>query len=147
MKKLLVLYYSRSGNTEKMAKAVVEGAQSIEGVKVELKYHVESQELLAFDAIAVGAPTYRHVMPLDFKNLFEEATSHGISLKGKIGAAFGSYGWSGEAPKLVLDIMQTKFDMQIIESPVVAKYIPNEAAIDECINLGKKLAETLMNSA
>jgi len=147
MKKLLVLYYSRSGNTEKMAKAVAEGAQSVDGVKVELNYHIETQDLIAYDAIAVGAPTYRHEMPVDFKNLFEEAASHGISLKGKIGAAFGSYGWSGEAPKLVLDLMQTKLEMQAIESPILTKYIPDQAALDECKNLGKKLAETLMNSA
>ena len=47
-------------------------------------------------------------MPIDFKNLFEEAAAKGINLKGKIGAAFGSYGWSGEAPQQVLDILQDK---------------------------------------
>ena len=36
----------------------------------------------------------------------------GISLKGKVGAVFGSYGWSGEAPKLILEIMKYKFEMQ-----------------------------------
>ena len=51
-------------------------------------------------------------MPIDFKKLFEQAAVQGISLKGKIGAAFGSYGWSGEAPKLILEIMKNKFEMQ-----------------------------------
>ena len=55
--------------------------------------------------------------PIDFKNLFEEAAVKGISLKGKIGAAFGSYGWSGEAPKLILEIMKNKFEMQNRGSP------------------------------
>ena len=41
-------------------------------------------------------------MPVDFKKLFEEAAAQGINLKGKIGTTFGSYGWSGEAPKHIL---------------------------------------------
>ncbi len=65
-------------------------------------------------------------MPVDFKNLFEEAAVQGISLKGKIGAAFGSYGWSGEAPKLILEIMKNKFEMQVVEPPLLAKYIPTK---------------------
>ena len=145
MKKLLVLYYSRSGNTEKMAKAVAEGAQSISDTVVELSYHVDASELKGFDAILFGAPTYRKEIPVDFKNLFEEAAAKGISLKGKIGAAFGSYGWSGEAPKQVIDILQTQFGMQTPEPPLLAKYIPDQATLDACRNLGQKIAETLKN--
>ena len=145
MKKLLVLYYSRSGNTEKMAKAVAEGAQSVSDTVVELSYHVDASELSTYDAILFGAPTYRKEMPVDFKNLFEEAATKGISLKGKIGAAFGSYGWSGEAPKQVLEILQTQFGIQTPEPPLLAKYIPDPAALDSCRTLGKKIAETLKN--
>jgi flavodoxin I len=145
MKKLLVLYYSRSGNTEKMAKAVAEGAQSISDTVVELSYHIDASELRGYDAILFGAPTYRKEIPIEFKNLFEEAAAKGINLKGKIAAAFGSYGWSGEAPKQVLDILQTQFEMQTPEPPLLAKYIPDQAALDACRNLGKKIAETLKN--
>lgn len=130
-----------------MAKAVAEGAQSVSGVQVELTYHVEAQELSGYDAIIVGTPTYHREMPLDFKNLFEEAASQGISLKGKAGAVFGSYGWSGEATKLVLELMQSKFAMQTLEQPIDVKYIPDQAALDACRNLGKKIAESLMNQA
>ena len=145
MKKVLVLYYSRSGNTEKMAKAVAEGAQSVSGIQVELTYHIEPQELAVYDAIIVGAPTYRKEMPVDFKNLFEEAAAKGISLKGKIGAVFGSYGWSAEAPKQVLDIMEGKFGMQLPEQPLLAKYIPDQATLEACRSLGKRISENLMN--
>jgi flavodoxin I len=145
MKKLLVLYYSRSGNTEKMAKAVAEGAQSVSDTVVELSYHVDASELSTYDAILFGAPTYRKEMPVDFKNLFEEVATKGISLKGKIGAAFGSYGWSGEAPKQVLEILQTQFGIQTPEPPLLAKYIPDTAVLDSCRNFGKKIAETLKN--
>ena len=146
MKKLLVLYYSRSGNTEKMAKALAEGAQSNGNIEVQVNYHVDADDLALFDALAVGAPTYNHAMPVDFKNLFEEAGAKGLSLKGKLGAAFGSYGWSGEAPKLVLEILKNRFEMEIIEPPLLAKYTPDQNALDACKDMGKKISETLMNT-
>jgi flavodoxin I len=147
MKKILVLYYSRTGNTEKMAKAVAEGAKSDGDVEVELSYHVDTESLGSYDAILVGSPTYHHDVPIDFKNLFEEAAVKGISLKGKIGAAFGSYGWSGEAPKLIVEIMKYKFEMQIIDAPLLAKYVPDQNMLNACRNLGVKVSESLMNQA
>ena len=147
MKKLLVLYYSRSGNTEKMANAIAEAAQSSGNVEVKLTYHIDAHELTSFDAVVVGAPTYNHALPVDFKNLFEEAGALGLSLKGKVGAAFGSYGWSGEAPKLVLEIMKNRFEMQVLEPPLLAKYGPDQTALDACKDLGKKISETLKNTA
>ena len=143
MKKVLVLYYSRSGNTEKMAQAVAEGAKSISDVRVDLSFHIETSDLANYDALIIGAPTYRKEMPIDFKNIFEEAIKQKISLKGKIGAAFGSYGWSGEAPKLVLELMQ-KLEMTITEPPILAKYAPDQAMIENCRNLGKRISESLI---
>ncbi len=147
MKKVLVLYYSRTGNTQKMANAVSEGAKSIDDVEVELNFHVDAESLNGYDAILIGAPTYHHDMPVDFKNLFEEAAVKGQNLKGKIGVVFGSYGWSGEAPKLILEIMKNKFEMQTIEPPLLAKYNPDQNILNSCRNLGKKVSESLMNRA
>jgi flavodoxin I len=147
MNKILILYYSRTGNTEKMAKAVAEGAKSGSNVEVELNYHVDAESLGSYDAILVGSPTYHHDAPIDFKNLFEEAAVRGISLKGKIGAAFGSYGWSGEAPKLIVEIMKYKFEMQIAEEPLLAKYVPDQNVLYACRALGAKVSESLMNRA
>jgi flavodoxin I len=145
--KILVLYYSRSGNTEKMAKAVAEGAKNAGNPDVELNYHVDAEELASFDAILLGAPTYHHDMPIDMKKLFENAAAKGINLKGKVGAAFGSYGWSGEAPKLLLEIMKNKFEMQVTEPPLLAKYVPDEKTLVMCRDLGKRVSETLMRQA
>ncbi|MEM2082031.1 MAG: flavodoxin domain-containing protein [Candidatus Bathyarchaeia archaeon] len=147
MSKILVLYYSRSGNTEKMAKAVAEGAKNPGNTEVELSYHVDAEDLAKFDAILLGAPTYHHDMPMDMKKLFEEAAVKGINLKGKIGAAFGSYGWSGEAPKLLLEIMKNKFEMQVIEPPLLVKYAPDEKALSMCRELGRQVAVALMQQA
>jgi len=86
-----------------MVEAIAEGAKTVQGAEVELNYHINSERLSDFDAIVVGIPTYHHDMTVDMKNLFEEAAVKKVSLKGKIGAAFGSYGWSGEAPRLVFE--------------------------------------------
>jgi len=110
----------------------------------ELTYHVEPENLSSFDAILVGVPTYHHDMTVDIKSLFEEAAEKRISLKGKIGAAFGSYGWSGEAPRLVLEIMQNKFEMRIIDPPLLVKYTPDSAGLERCRVLGRTVAERLM---
>jgi flavodoxin I len=145
--KILVLYYSRTGNTEKMARAVAEGAKSVQGAEVELSYSVSPEELNGYDAILVGAATYHHDMSVGFKSFFEEVAVKNISLKGKIGAAFGSYGWSGEAPKLVIEIMKNKFEMDVTEPPISIRYEPDEAGLEKCKELGKRIAERLIHAA
>lgn len=143
MPKILILYYSRTGNTEKMAKAVAEGAGAVQGTQVELKYHARPEELPDFDAIVVGVPTYHHDLVADMKKLFEEAAVKNISLKGKVGATFGSYGWSGEAPRMVLEIMKNKFEMHTIEPPFLIKYTPSQVGLEMCREFGKKFAKRL----
>lgn len=145
MPKILILYYSRSGNTEKMATAVAEGARDVGTVDVELNFHVNAEDLLGFDAILIGAPTYHHDMPIDMKKLFEDAAAKGVNLKGKMFGAFGSYGWSGEAPKLLLEIMKNKFEMHVIEPPLLARYVPDGNMLGQCRDLGKRVSETLMH--
>ncbi|MCJ7424103.1 FprA family A-type flavoprotein [Candidatus Bathyarchaeota archaeon] len=130
-----------------MAKAVADGAKSVQGIEVELDYHTLPETLVDFNAILIGIPTYHHDMAIDMKKLFEEAATKNINLKGKIGATFGSYGWSGEAPRLILEIMKNKFEMQVTEPPLLAKYTPDQTTIEKCKELGKKIAEKLMHTA
>lgn len=143
--KVLVLYYSRTGNTEKMAKVVADGAKSVQGTEVELNYYVPEEQLASYDAVLVGTSTYHHDMPGTIKNYFEEVAVKNVSLNGKLGAAFGSYGWSGEAPKLVLEILRNKFGMNVTEPPLLAKYAPDEATLEKCSALGKRIAESLVH--
>ena len=132
MSKILVFYYTQTGNALKMAEAVVEGAKSVQGIEVELSYHVSSEALGQYDGVLIGVPTYHHDMTTDIKTLFEEAAQKKINSKGKIGAAFGSYGWSGEAPKLVLEIMKYKFEMNVTQTPLLARYTPDQTALENC---------------
>ncbi len=144
MPKILVLYYSRSGNTERMATAVAEGARSVLKTEVDFEYHVEAQNLGSYDAIIVGSPTYHHEMPIDVRRIFDEVGTNRLILKDKIGAAFGSFGWSGEAPKLVLEIMKNKFEMHIVEPPILSKYTPDAMSLKMCAELGKRISESLI---
>jgi flavorubredoxin len=68
----------------------------------------------------------------------------GINLKGKVGATFGSYGWSGEAPRMLLEVMKNKFEMETIEPPLLIRYTPDEKGLEECRKLGKIVAERLV---
>jgi len=143
MAKLLILYDSQTGNTEKMAEAVAEGARTVANIEVEIKYYARPEELAQADALIFGSPTYYHDMTLPIKQMLEEAAKANIQLKRKVGAAFGSYGWSGEAPELILEILKNRFGMQIVELKAMALYTPNEAKLDECRKLGKLVAEKI----
>lgn len=124
--------------------AVAEGARAVQSTEVEVKFQVAPEELANYGAIVIGTPTYHHDMSLDLKNLFEEAAEKNINLKGKIGTAFGSYGWSGEALRLVLEIMKNKFQMRTIEPGLIIKYEPDQTGLEKCRALGKKIAEQLL---
>jgi len=146
MPKMLILYYSRTGNTKKMADAVAEGAGMVQGVEVELNYHIAPEALDNYDAILIGIPTYHHDMTVDMKNLFEEAAVKNVNLKGKIGAAFGSYGWSGEAPRMIIEIIRSKFGMDATEPSLLVKYAPDQTSLEKCRELGRKVAERLIHA-
>jgi flavodoxin I len=145
--KLLIIYYSQTGNTEKMAKAIQEGAKSVVGIDVELEYFAKPEDLIEADAIILGMPTYYHDIGIDMKNLLEKASKQEINLKGKVGAAFGSYGWSGEAPNMLLEIMKNRFNMDVVEPALRIKYNPDENGLEECRKLGKTVAEKILNSS
>lgn len=147
MLKLLIVYYSQTGNTEKMAKAVEEGARSVVGINVDVKYFARPEELAEADAIIFGMPTYYHDIGIDMKNLLEGVSKEEIDLKGKVGAAFGSYGWSGEAPNILVEVMKNKFGMDVIEPALRIKYNPDREGLEECRKLGKAVAEKIVKNA
>ena len=146
-KKILIIYNSLSGNTEKMAIAIAEGAKTVKNTQVELKHIIRAEELPSYDAIIVGAPTYHEDIPDVFKKLFEDASTKEINLKGKIGASFGSYGWDGKATKDILEIMKYKFEMKIDEDPLLIKNKPDRKGLEQCKDFGKRVAESAFDTA
>jgi NAD(P)H dehydrogenase (quinone) len=97
--KVLVTYHSLSGNTERMAEAVVAGAKSAPGAQVVLKRvaHVTAEDLLSADAVVVGSPVYWSNMSGEVKTFFDNwQFKFGVfpefKMKNKVGAAFATGG-------------------------------------------------------
>ena len=97
--KVLVAYHSVTGNTERMAEAVVEGAKSVVGTDVVLKRvgQITADELFSADAIIVGSPVYWSNMSGEVKTFFDNwQFKFGVfpefKMKNKIGAAFSTGG-------------------------------------------------------
>jgi len=145
MAKIVVVYLSTSGNTKKMADAIVEGAKSRNIDAIAMNFHeVRIEEIKSADAIAIGSSTfyYKALPPMErFIESLEKA-----DVTGKVGAAFGSYGWSGEAPIEIADRMR-KLGMEVIDPVLRIQYQPTEKDLDECKRLGKDLAGKVKKTA
>jgi NAD(P)H dehydrogenase (quinone) len=96
---VLVTYHSRTGNTEKMARAVVDGAKSVPGARVVLKRvgDVTGDDLFASDALIVGSPVYWSNMSGEVKTFFDNwQLKFGVfpefKMRNKVGAAFATGG-------------------------------------------------------
>ena len=91
MAKVLVIYFTRTGNTKAMAESVADGAQR-EGAQVTLKdvEETKADEMLDYDAIVAGSPTYYGGMAGKLKDFFDSSVVHHGKLTGKVGGAFSS---------------------------------------------------------
>jgi len=91
MAKVLVCYYSRTGNTKKMAEKIHEVFKR-EGLETELKKveEVKAEDLLSYDCIVMGSPTFYGTMAWEMKQLIDESVKFHGKLKGKVGGAFSS---------------------------------------------------------
>ena len=144
-RKALVVYDTMWHSTEMMAEAIVD-AMGQEGVDVQpmhlRKWHRSDimTEALDAGAIIVGSPTLNNGLFPTVSDLL--AYMKGLKPQNKIGAAFGSYGWSGEATKLITqELEEMKF--KVIDSPLKVQYIPDQKALETCRALGKKIADEL----
>jgi flavodoxin I len=141
MPKLAVIYLSTQGNTKIMAEAIADGAKS-RNIDVEIKsfYDWKPADAAAADAIAIGSSTFHYTILPPIEKFVDEMVKAGI--QGKIGVAFGSYGWSGEAPGMIADKMR-KGGMKILDPVLRVQYKPGDKDIKECNRLGKDIAEKL----
>ena len=115
MKKVLIAYYSRTGNSKQMAQYIAEGVR-ISGHEAELKEISAiktEKEMKDYDAYVFGCPTYHRDMTNNMKTflfLVQKAKP-----EGKVGGAFGSHTHSGEAPKLIFETMAYVFKMDMTD--------------------------------
>ena len=142
MAKAIIIYETRSGNTEKMAKAI-EAEMKEAGIEVESKRskRAKVEDFKDVDAVVLGSPTYIHDLVATMKTLLFKMDK--ADLKGKIGAAFGSYGWSGESVGIMMETMKNIFEMNVIEPGLKIKRKPTEKGLEECKEFGKKIADRI----
>jgi len=145
MQKVVVVYLSTSGNTKAMADAIVEGAKSRNVDAKAVNFHeARIEDIKAADAIAIGSSTFYYKMLPPMEKFIESLQKANVT--NKIGAAFGSYGWSGEAPVMIAEKMR-ELGMNVIDPVLRIQYQPAEKDIEECKRLGKDIANKVKDKS
>ena len=142
MKKIAVVYWSGTGNTEAMAKAVAEGAESA-GAQVTLLTpdKVNASELSACDAIGFGCPAMGSEVleEMEFQPMFDEVKR---SLGGKSAALFGSYGWGdGEWMRNWEERAKNDGATLVGGEGLIVNETPDDEALEKCAALGAELVK------
>ena len=144
MAKALVVFASRTNQTRRIAELIAEGMR-FENVDVTLVNANEVEKkginLDDFDAFVLGSATYHGEMLQAMKTflfMFEKA-----NVEGKVGGAFGAFGWSGEAPGRIFDTMQNVFNMKMVREPLRLKSATLGGGIKMAQDYGREVAKML----
>ena len=158
MARVLVVYYSRSGNTKRMAEEVAAAAREVEGAEVDLRPvdQVTPEDLLDQDALIMGSPVYYGTMAADLKGLIDKSVKYHGKLTGKVGGAFASSGGPGGGNETtVLDILKALLihGMIVQGDPKgdhygpIAVGAPDERSQGECQRMGRRVAQLAVKLA
>jgi len=144
-KKAVILYDTMWGSTERMARAIGEGLASggvtTKVMSARICHRSEVPlELLDAGALIVGSPTINNTIFPTLADIM--AYLKGLKPQNLIGAAFGSYGWSGEAVGQLYDMLEAT-KIETVGDGVRAKYVPDSGALEQCRTLGAKVARIL----
>jgi len=141
-KKVVIVYDTMWGSTDKMARAIAEGAIS-EGIEVKfLKLRASElsevvTEILDAKAVVVGSPTLNNQMFPTLSSFLTYAT--GLKPKGKLWSFFGSYGWGGGAVRSMVETAR-KAGFDVLEPGIEIKYVPDQEDLKKCFEFGKQIA-------
>lgn len=141
--KILVIYDTMWGSTEMMAEALVKGITN-EGVEVKLFKLTGSdtteiiKEVLTAKAILVGSPTLNNGMFPTVAGFLEYM--RGLRPKGKIGAAFGSYGWGKGAVRGIEEVLQ-KTKIELLDANLEFQFVPDKEELQKCVEFGSSVAK------
>jgi len=152
--KVLVLYYSKGGNTKKLAQAVLKGLGSVEGIQGVLRDTdtVTKTDFIEAQGIIAGSPVYFGSMAAPLKQVFEKFVSTRRKMEGKIGAAFTTSGdATGGKETTIMSILQAFliYGMVVTGDPLAATGhygvacvgTPDEKSMENAEKLGKRVGE------
>jgi flavorubredoxin len=148
-RKALVIYDTMWQSTRRMAEAVVAGltAAGVRALPLDLRHCHRSDvmtEVLDARAVVVGSPTLNNnIFPTvaDFLTYMK-----GLKPQGKIGGAFGSYGWSGEAVKIITGELAA-MNFQMVEPGLRLPYVPDDEGLAACEDFGRRIAAAMDGGA
>ena len=152
MAKILIGYYSRSGNTKKLAEALADGARAVKGAEVTLKAvgELKAEDMLNYDGLILGSPVYYGTMAWEVKKLIDESVAFHGKLTGKVGGAFcSSANLAGGNETTIMDILKAMLIHGMVVQGrsagdhygPVAVNSPDKRAVDQGNCFGKLLAE------
>jgi flavorubredoxin len=143
MAKALVVYATRKGATKAIADLIAEGIRSAgaEADCVNVTDVKMESALEGYDGYAFGSATYHGEMIPAMKSMLFIAEK--VDLGGKVGGAFGAFGWSGEAPGRIYDTMKEIFKMSMIGAPLMLASSSLPGGREKAQDYGKGVAERL----
>ncbi|MGA3118743.1 MAG: flavodoxin domain-containing protein [Syntrophobacteraceae bacterium] len=144
----LVVFASRTNQTQKIAQLIAEGMR-FEGYDIEVRNAGEIDKagisLDDYNAIVLGSATYHGEMLQSMKTFLFLAEK--ANLEEKAGGAFGAFGWSGEAPGRIFDTMTHIFKMNMVGEPLMLKSADLGGGIKMAQDYGREIARKALASA
>ncbi len=144
-RKAVVVYGTMWHSTEKMALAITEGllAGSIDVKLMSMDVCHRSDvayELLDAAALVAGSSTLNNNMLPGMADILTYLK--GLKPGNLMGAAFGSYGWSGEAPRQIREML-ADFKVDLLADPLQTRHVPDQTVLTQCYDLGRIIAEKI----
>jgi len=143
MAKVLVVYATRTNSTREIAELVAEGVRFAgnEAFVVDVKELKSEADLDGYDAYVFGSPTYHGEMLQSMKTFLFLAEK--ANLEGKVGGAFGAYGWSTEAHDRIYNTMKEIFKMDMTKGPLLLKSASLGGGVQMAHDYGKEIGSKL----
>ena len=155
---VLVLYYSKGGNTRKLAEAIAEGVGQVDGVEAVLRHtrDVTKDDFAAADGLIVGSPVYFGTMAAQLKMVLDGFVGVRKKMENKVGAAFATAGdASGGKETTMMSIIQALmiYGMIIVGDPMSATGhygtacvgAPDAGVRENAQRLGRRVAELVIH--
>lgn len=142
---VVIIYDTMYNATKDMAESIAQGLA--EGGMTYKMFNASTAdesdlltEIFKAKGVIVGSCTVNNTVLRAISALLEEIKAH--KFKGKFGAGFGSFGWSGESPKIISQKL-TEAGFKVSQEPLMFKYKPTEDEFEQCVAYGKAFAENL----